>query len=283
VTKRLTTRRIVLYAALWICSFVLGITLAKATRAAFGGETEPPAAEAGGVFRDARAREVLERYIEATGGRAAHEAITSRVVKGTIDYPQQGISGTLEIMLEAPSSMRVEMSLDGMGEFVRGYDGEVAWEIGPNGQARRLDAEETDATRRRAMVAPALHVEELYESISYAGAAEVDGVACHALEFVSLGKQTETICYDAETGLEVQIRTAEPARGGPVMVTATFHDYEAFDGVRLNTRLVSNAGGIVRETRFTSIEHNEDLDDALFAPPASLAGRGAGRGPGGPD
>ena len=42
--------------------------------------------------RDARAAEVLQQHIEATGGRAAYEALKTRVSKATLEFKTMGFT-----------------------------------------------------------------------------------------------------------------------------------------------------------------------------------------------
>src|SRR5208282_1577640 len=49
--------------------------------------------------------QVVDRYIQATGGRAAWQKALSRVSKGTIEVPAMNLSGTIEIYEKAPDQI----------------------------------------------------------------------------------------------------------------------------------------------------------------------------------
>src|SRR5205823_12522020 len=49
------------------------------------------------------ADEILDKYVEALGGKAAFEKFSSRVVKGALELPAMGITSGAEIYAKAPN------------------------------------------------------------------------------------------------------------------------------------------------------------------------------------
>src|SRR4028118_1096804 len=64
------------------------------------------------------AAEIFDKYIQATGGKEAHEKIKNRVVKGTAELPAMSLNGTFETANVAPNKSLVILNLSGFGEVV---------------------------------------------------------------------------------------------------------------------------------------------------------------------
>jgi hypothetical protein len=60
---------------------------------------------------------VLDTYVNALGGKAAIQAPTSRVMKGTISMPAIGAKGTIAIYAKAPNKELTEMSTSVTGSW----------------------------------------------------------------------------------------------------------------------------------------------------------------------
>ncbi len=93
-----------------IHSVILSVALGVAAAAQAPQPPEPkPAAALPTVDQ------VLDRYVEALGGKAAVEKLNSRVSKGTFDAVAQGASGTVEIYAKAPNKLASIADVSGFG------------------------------------------------------------------------------------------------------------------------------------------------------------------------
>src|SRR5258708_10976797 len=75
--------------------------------------------------------DIIKKYVDATGSKAAREKITTRIGKGTIEIPAQGISGTVEIYGKFPDKILSVINIEGVGEIRNGYNGKIAWANDP--------------------------------------------------------------------------------------------------------------------------------------------------------
>ena len=75
-----------------------------------------------------KAEEVLDKYIEATGGKAAHEKLNNQVAHGKMEIPGSGFKGSMTIYHAVPNRLFVELELENLGKFQQGTDGKVVWE-----------------------------------------------------------------------------------------------------------------------------------------------------------
>src|SRR5262249_20358135 len=76
---------------------------------------------------------VLQRYVEALGGRVAIEQVMSRAAKGTFTSSSLKTKGPIEVYAKAPNRQLMVLLAAGYGNYRRGFDGNKAWELYPGG------------------------------------------------------------------------------------------------------------------------------------------------------
>jgi len=110
---------------------------------------EPPKTEAGNAAVAAKplptADEILDKYLQAAGGRAAVEKITSRVEKGSLTIPG-GPEIPIDIFAKAPE-MRIAIAHMRQGDNVTAFDGHAGW-LGNPGRPPRPMSTPTTTLRR---------------------------------------------------------------------------------------------------------------------------------------
>ena len=75
--------------------------------------------------------QILDKYVEALGGRAALERVNSRASKGTFTSINLKTKGPIEIYAKAPNKWLMVLLAQGYGNYRRGFNGTVAWEKYP--------------------------------------------------------------------------------------------------------------------------------------------------------
>jgi hypothetical protein len=90
------------------------------------------------------ARRVVERYLEATGGRAAFEAVRTVRMRATVRA--FGLAGTTTAYLVRPDRRASDTRL-GPFHIPEGYDGEKGWRVDPGGQVIVLDGKDLEDAR----------------------------------------------------------------------------------------------------------------------------------------
>src|SRR5436309_6973690 len=76
--------------------------------------------------------QVLDRYVQALGGKAALQRLTRRIVRGTFTSADLQADGTFEIYAKAPNKQLLILQAAGFGTFRQGFDGTAAWEQQPH-------------------------------------------------------------------------------------------------------------------------------------------------------
>jgi hypothetical protein len=95
--------------------------------------------------------QILQKYIDGVGGRAAIEKIQSIQGKGTIDISPIGLNGTVEISQKTPNKAVTRVDLGQAGTQLEGFDGTIGWATDPaSGGIREKSGTELVEARRSA-------------------------------------------------------------------------------------------------------------------------------------
>jgi putative CocE/NonD family hydrolase len=208
---------------------------------------------------------ILDRYVEALGGRAALEKITSRLTKGTFAVPERGVSGPFETAVKPPKfAMRVAVE-PLMGQ---GYDGEIGWDLNlSNAGLTTLTGDQAAGLRRQADLNRDLRLKDELEQVQLAGMARVDGKPAYVLEGTPTGLRRARFYFDVETGLLVRRDTlGPPPQAAPIQIVF-FEDQRLVDGVMVAFRIRTQLPASTQLLTIESVRFNVAIDDAVFRIP----------------
>src|SRR5437870_13266315 len=91
------------------------LSLLIAVTAFAQGTPRKPAADAKPAAKLPTVDQVLDKYVQAIGGKAAVEKATTRVAKGSFEIPAFGATGTAEIYAKAPNKAATIVTVAGYG------------------------------------------------------------------------------------------------------------------------------------------------------------------------
>lgn len=215
------------------------------------------------------AREVLDRYVEAVGGRAAVEGQRFRRSVSEMEMGN-GMTAQTTTLQAAPDRMVTRMELPAMGmTILQGYDGDVGWSVNPMQGPTLVEGEALEEMRRQADFHGDLHPERLYSEMETVGRGEVEGSACWQVRLVTRGGSEAVNCYDVESGLLLSSTAEQEGPTGTMTATTRFYDYREFDGVRQPTRAVTEVMGQQMTLRILDVSH-EPIADGEFALPPEI-------------
>jgi zinc protease len=211
------------------------------------------------------AAEVLERYVNATGGREALLRYKSMTVHGRYEIPAKKL--VIPTVFYAKENKGLwKFLLPGGKEQISGYDGKIGWDIDPSGKASLRKGDGVRSMARDADMYYHLHVMNYFRSMEVVGVKEFNGRPCYHLKGVNNWGQVNEQFYDKKTGLLQGYAFNTAWRGGTGEATMTFADYKDFGGVLMPTRITSCEGGDLTISVVTSVSY-DDVDDAVFALP----------------
>jgi hypothetical protein len=215
------------------------------------------------------ADEVLNRYDEAVGGRAAIARLKTRVMRGTREA-SQGRSWPMEITVREPDKYLMVINVPEQGEIRQGFNGKTGWVKGPQG-TRELKANELDTLKQNIELSRAIKISEPFPRMTVTGRERVGAGEAYVLEYRSAGGVTERLFFDVQTGLLLRRLTLRETVLLSIPEQIDFEDYRTVDGVKLPfTIRISNIDTWFSLTRkLTEIRHNVAVKDEQFdVPPA---------------
>ncbi len=217
------------------------------------------------------AEQVLEKAIEATGGREAIKKITNRISIGSLEIPAMGIKAKMTTYSAAPNKVYSVAESDALGKLESGTDGDVFWEVTMMTGARIKQGEEKAAAQREARFYSDLEWRDLYKSVETVGRTEVAGHECYKLKMTPPEGKPEYHYYDTESYLLRKLESTVVSEMGEVTVEIFPEEYKEVDGVMLPYRSRQVLMGMQEMLFVTdSVEHNADLPADLFDLPAEI-------------
>ncbi len=207
-----------------------------------------------------KAADILDKMIEAQGGRKVLEGIKDTTLLGSIEWVEAGggsVTGTFTQYRKEPNKIRRNIEIMGMVR-TDAFDGEIAW----TNEAGSLSADsEKDAAAKKSGAqgyAALLHPEKYGIAYVLKGQEKIEGNDYFVLEQNVPGGIPTTQFVDAKTNLIYKIQTPEQV---------TFmSDYKKVDGVMIPHSLTfrGGEGGDYMIFRVTKVSFNTDLEDSLF-------------------
>jgi hypothetical protein len=76
-----------------------------------------------------KAETILDKYVEATGGKAAYQKHHSEISKGTLELSALGLKGAVTSYRAEPDKSLTEIDLGSLGKSREGSDGKVFWSL----------------------------------------------------------------------------------------------------------------------------------------------------------
>lgn len=219
--------------------------------------------------------ELMDRFVEVTGGKAAYDAITSRVVKAEATMPGGGMKGAMEVYVRYPDKFRASVEMPG-GNFERGSDGTTVWVSHPAIGASILEGADRVSAIRESTQDRFGQWRRTYEKAEYLGDEAVDGVNCHkvALTLRPIDpevKEAPVTAYIAsDSGLIVKWTTLMETGQGDVEVAVRLGDYKKVGGVLVPHSTTVTVQGLEQSVKVREMQVNVEIPDEKFALPEAV-------------
>jgi hypothetical protein len=222
---------------------------------------EPPAPKPAGPFPNPD--QLLDKYVQAVGGRAAADKFGSMVLKGNQVGPN-GSSMPLEIYRKAPGKILSSVS----GGFSQGFDGTSGWTMGGN-RARDMGAPELARMKDLEGTYDLIKIQEPFPKMRLVAKEKVGGREAWVLRAPGSDNKTVRLYFDTETGLLLRKVILTSTMIGTIPEQLDFEDYREVDGARL-PYAIQMSGLNPRSSwsqKFESIRRDIAIDDAKFSKP----------------
>ncbi len=215
---------------------------------------------------------VLARYVEASGGIAAFDALKTRIVSATMEIPSAGVIIGMTIYAAAPDRVYTVADSDATGKIESGtFDG-VAWEMSAQrGAVVKAGAEREDAMRD-AIFDRLIHWKDHLKSAECTGSGMVDGKPVYKVLLTPKLGSPQTYSFDQGTGLILQADSVIDSTAGKLTVIAKPGDYRRVDGVLMpfTNRVTIVELAQDRVVTVSKVDHTTPIPPGRFVLPAEI-------------
>jgi outer membrane lipoprotein-sorting protein len=217
------------------------------------------------------ADEIVNKSIEARGGREKLKAVNSVVMTGTATVGP-GITAPATLTVRRPSSFRLDLTIQGMS-LTQATDGSTAWMVNPfagASTAQPMPAEDAADFNEDADIDGALvDYKEKGHTVELLGKEDFEGTPAYKLKLTLKSGAVQTIYLDASTFLELKVVGKRKQQGTEVEVESYPSNYKPVNGVLYPFSLEAKANGQTQfQLALDKIEVNKPVEDTVFKMPA---------------
>ncbi len=222
-----------------------------------GNVTEDPTKK---EIADISPRTILDKYIEAIGGRSVVDGITSVVNKSqaTLSMGGQTFDIGRAVYQKGPDKFADVQSVPVQGDIYQIYNSGDAFLVA-GGQKQVLPGPFAALMKYQGTLFGERFYEDIGFKLTYKGTSKVNEKDAHRIE-IDLGSgQSVTEYYDVETGLKVRVDLGQSG-------VIDLGDYREVNGVKIPHSFSQKGGQLPVALVFESTEVtvNSDIDDAIF-------------------
>jgi carboxyl-terminal processing protease len=199
------------------------------------------------------AEQIMERHIQAVGGREALERLKSRVSIGVCSLPLQSITGKVTIAEEAPDKRSMEVNIPDMGVMKFVYDGQRGWMQHPLMGFMQIEEPMLSSLRREYAFYRMTRYKELFARIDYKGARDTAQGRVNVIELTSPEGYPEEMHFDVKSGLLVYGSGTQ------------FGDYRQVGEVKVPFVMKVSVAGLEIVMQFEQVLHNVPVSAEAFA------------------
>ncbi len=213
------------------------------------------------------ADDILNKMIDAMGGRKAMEAVKDQRSTGTMELTQMGLSGTVTQYFKRPNKNRMDIEVMGM-VITNAFDGDSAWMVNPQtGSTEEMPEDQAVYMKREAMGDDAF-LNPKKHGISYTakGKENVEGKECFVLEQKHSDGYVLTLYVDTNTDLIHKTKGLNLNQMGiEVEQESVMTDYKKVNGLMSShTLTVYQDGEEFFVFTLEEIKYNTGLEDSFF-------------------
>ena len=217
-----------------------------------------------------KAEDVLDKYIEVTGGKAAYAKLDNRVTKATMEITGQGLKFSMTIYTAKPNKMYSLVESEVYGKIEKGTDGDVVWETNMVTGPQIKTDQERSFILRAATFDALVNWRKLYKKAETVGTETIDDKPCYKIVLTPTEGLPETRYYDLATNLLLKTELSLELPMGTIPMENYTGDYKKVDGILLPHQTRVMVMGQQRVMTIESIEHNVKIPKDRFKLPAEI-------------
>lgn len=213
------------------------------------------------------AKEVVDKYVKAIGGRDTLLKHKSRYQTGTIELSPMGVKGSVESFYRADNRSLTKVLLEGVGEILDGYDGTTAWTTDPVQGSRVKQGRELVQSKRLSMFGREVNLASSYTSMTVRGIEKVGDRDTYVVVGSTDGLPDDVLYFDTETGLMLRSDGIVITPAGDQSISNFYEDYRDVGGIKSAFKVRAKTPAFEFTTLLTEIKYDVPIEDSKFVQP----------------
>ena len=211
-------------------------------------------------------RQLIDNFIQALGGAAATERVSSRIETGTTN-----ISGQLfrvEVFTQGPDKWGLVRHLP-EGDSVSTFDGHAGWISAPGRPVHEMHTTDLQAARIAADLHFPLHIQRVFPDLRVEYPEKIEDREAYVLSGMSEGRRAVKLYFDQQSGLLTRLVVFAESPLGVNPLQIDYDAYREVDGLKVPMRLTFTEPGSSATIEIQNVQQNVPVDAARFAKPSS--------------
>ncbi len=217
-----------------------------------------------------KAETILDKYVEATGGKAAYAKIHSEITTGTMEFTAMGLKGKLVAYGAEPNLQLTEVTFEGIGKVQEGTNGDVAWGLSAVQGPRIKEGDERAESLQRAKFHGDAQWRDTFKTVETTGVEAVDGKDCYKVVATPKAGSPVTRWYDKESNLMVKTAMTTKSPMGEIQSESTISDYRKEGPLLVPHKIITHAAGQDFAITIDTVQQNAEIPKGKFDLPDEI-------------
>jgi predicted Zn-dependent peptidase len=204
---------------------------------------------------------VIDKYIDAVGGKANIEKVKDLTMKGS--FSMQGMKLLINLVYKVPGMYMNEILMNGQAVQKQVYNKGVGKQSGMQGN-KDLQGEELEKLKLECEIIPELKYAEYGYKTQLKEITKVGNQDVYVVEITSPSGNTSQDYFSVETGLKIKTAAVMKTPNGDISQTTVYKEYQETEGIKIPKGMTQSAAGQVFEISIDSVTINTGVKDEVF-------------------
>jgi len=212
------------------------------------------------------AEQIIAKYVEAIGGVAALQKISTRQEKGTINISGRNLP--IEILSRIGGKQLTVIHLPN-GDSITTYDGTSGWTSAPNRPVHEIPALEVASAQPEVDLLLPLHMKEFFNEVKTVATERIAGRESHVVAGMNSGEIAAKFYFDKESGYLLRILryTKSPLGRNPTQID--YSDFRTLDGLKVPFQETIARPNSRLTVQIEDAKFNVPVDETKFVRPSA--------------
>jgi photosynthetic reaction center cytochrome c subunit len=212
--------------------------------------------------------QLIQKYIQSSGGKSALQKLSTRIEKGTADFAGHEVS--VEIFDRSPAQRAIIMHLP-IGDNVTAIDGDAGWSAAPGHPVREMPGADIEGAKMDADLQFPVHLQQLFDGMRAEQPERIGDHETYQVLALKNGSPRARLYFDKQSGLLVRVIRYSDSPLGLNPTRIDYSDYRAVDGVQVPYRSTIARPGGQFTIQVVEVQHNAPIPEEKFRrPPESV-------------